>query len=280
MRFDLHSHSTASDGELSPADAMRAAHVAGITHLALTDHDTTGGLAEARAAAQEVGLTLVDGIEISATFGPRDVHVLGLWIDPDAAAMRRFTDLRRTARADRARRMVEVLARSGLPITVAEVEEAAGGATLTRPHIARVLVNKGLVADFDEAFKRWLGDGGPADVPVEQPTIEQSVSLIHEAGGVASLAHPGTARIGRGDVRDLAATGLDALEAHHLDHPPSQVEAYVRWGREFGLKATGGSDFHGLECKPRATYGIRLTSIEDAVVLQARASERKRASAG
>lgn len=276
MRFDLHSHSTASDGELAPGDVVRAAAAAGITHLALTDHDTVGGLSAASAAAATCGLTLVPGLEISAVFGRRDVHVLGLWVEADGAAMRAFTASRHAARSDRARRMVEVLSRSGLPITVAEVEDEAAGAPLTRPHVARVLLEKGLVATFDEAFQRWLGDGGPADVPVAQPTLEEAVALVHEAGGVASLAHPGTARIGRGDVRDLAATGLDALEAFHLDHPPSQAEAFVRWGREFGLKATGGSDFHGLGCKPHAKLGLRLTPTEDAIELQARAEARKR----
>lgn len=254
MRIDLHSHTDRSDGVLSPAALLDRAAGAGVTHLSVTDHDTVAGLAEAARAARERGVTLVPGIEISATLHGREIHLLGHGIVPTEPALEAFCVRMTGERADRIRRMVERLAACGVSVPIEEVEAEARGESIGRPHLARVLVRQGLVGDLSEAFRRYLAPHKPGWVERFRPEAAEAIAIIHAAGGTATVAHPGSNGVSREELARLASFGLDGVEAHHRDHPPSQVQAYERWGNELGLFATGGSDFHGpgggVPCEP------------------------------
>lgn len=255
MRIDLHSHSRHSDGEHPVEGLLARAAAAGVTRLALTDHDTVAGLEEAAAMAPALGLGLVPGIEITADWHGREVHLLGHFCLPAAPGLAAFTGRMTDARASRMGAIVERLRGGGVPVTLEEVLEEAAGGALGRPHVARVLVRRGYAEGMDDAFRRWLGPGCLGDVARPRPSVAEAAAIVRDAGGTTSLAHPGVNRIGRGEVPDLAAAGVDALEAFHADHPPSQQEAYARWAAAAGMTVTGGSDFHGDSAKPHFPLG-------------------------
>ena len=243
--IDLHLHTTASDGTFTPSDLVERARSAGLSIFSITDHDTTAGLAEARAAAGPEGLELVDGIEISAVEDGRDVHVLGYFIDPQSAVLRSFLDRQREDRLRRVREMGARLAALGAPIDVEPIlAEALRGRSVGRPQIASALLARGHVATRDEAFDRFLEYGGPAFVARCGASASEVISIIHEAGGLASLAHPGLLRRDH-LIAPLAAAGLDALEVRHSDHDAATESKYRALAKTFGLLVTGGSDFHG-----------------------------------
>lgn len=274
MRIDLHGHSTASDGTLAPAAYVALARASGVTHLGLTDHDTTLGLAEAmRAAAPDV--EIVPGIELTATFHGREIHLLGHFVDPDAQALAGACAAAAAERETRLARMVERLAAAGVNVRFEHVLEEAAGGTLARPHLARTLVRYGHAASMQEAFDRFLSRGTPGWVDRQRPEAKEAIAVIHAAGGTAAIAHPGVNGISRHELADLAALGLDAAEAYHPNHPATQAEAYVRWGRALGLRATGGTDFHGggPEAAPPGTV---TTPPEELEALRAVAAGRAR----
>ena len=249
MRIDLHTHSTASDGTQPPADVLASAAEAGLDVVALTDHDTTAGWAEAQEAAGRLGITLVRGIEISCARDGISVHLLGYLQDPDDAALLEELEHSRRSRLSRAERMVDRLS-ADVPITYEEVLAAATpGATLGRPHIADALVAKGLVATRDDAFADYLYNGSPYHVSHYAPDPVTAVRLVNAAGGVAVMAHPFAGRRGRlvGDdvIEAMAAAGLAGLEAHHRDHEPADVARAEALARRLGLFVTGSSDYHG-----------------------------------
>ncbi len=224
---------------------MLQARAAGLEIISITDHDTTAGSDAARGAAREAGLQLVPGIEISAVDEGRDVHVLGYFIEPRAAPLRTFLDRQRADRVRRVAGMGDRLAALGCPIDVAPVLAAAAlGRSVGRPQVAAALVAAGHVQTPHEAFERFLEFGGAAYVPRVGATPAQVVAIIHEAGGIASLAHPGvTARDHL--IAPLAAAGLDAIEARHRDHDPPTEARYRALAARLGLLVSGGSDFHG-----------------------------------
>src|SRR3954471_3637717 len=243
--IDLHLHTTASDGTLSPSELVSKARAAGLSIFSITDHDTTAGLPEARSAAGRVGLELIDGIEISAVADGRDVHVLGYFIDPESPPLRAFLDRQREDRLRRVREMGARLAALGAPIDIEPIlADAACGRSVGRPQIALALVQQGHVTTRDEAFDRYLEFGGPAFVPRCGASPAAVVDTIHEAGGIASLAHPALMKRDA-LIAPLAAAGLDALEARHSDHDAQAEAKYRAMARELGLLVTGGSDFHG-----------------------------------
>lgn len=275
IRVDFHSHSTASDGRLAPAVLVVRAAAAGVTHLSLTDHDSVAGLLEAAGAARLAGLALVPGIEITATFNGREIHVLGHFLLPGAPGLAAWCGERGGERSDRMRAMVERLAAAGIRVAWADVVAEAAGGTLARPHLARTLVNYGYAAGLQEAFDRYLSPGTPGFVDRPRPTAAEACALVRAAGGTSSIAHPGPNRISRHELADLATQGLDAVEADHGQHPPTQREAYTRWGAAVGLASTGGSDFHS-EPPTHGELGTHTTSPADFEVLAARAHERQR----
>lgn len=246
---DLHSHSTASDGALAPADVVRAARAAGLEAIALTDHDTIAGVGEAIAAGAELGVRVVAGCELSAYDGDIEVHLLALHI-ADADAIASSLALFQRERVDRAVAMVERLGRLGLPISMDDVLRESAGGAVGRPHVARALVAAGHVADPRDAFDRFLGNGRPAYVPKPRLSASDAIDLTHSAGALAVWAHP--ARIGtRERVARLAGHGLDGIEVLHPSHTPQEIERYTRFATEMSLLPSGGSDWHG------ATDGFR-----------------------
>jgi len=251
--IDLHLHTTASDGSLSPSELVVQARAAGLSIFSITDHDTTAGCDAARAAAVAAGLELVPGIEISAVADGRDVHMLGYFIDTASAGLSEFLLRQRRDRLRRVHEIGERLAALGAPVDIAPIAaDAARGRSVGRPQIADALITAGHVASRDEAFDRFLGAGGPAFVPRRGAGPEEVIALIHDAGGLASLAHPGVSR--RDDLLPaLVAAGLDALEARHSDHDPATEARYRVQARDLGILVTGGSDFHGAGAGHRAS---------------------------
>jgi 3',5'-nucleoside bisphosphate phosphatase len=254
--YDLHSHSNRSDGTLAPAEEMRLAAERGLAGVALTDHDTFEGLKEAAAAADELGLDFVPGIEFSAEYDAASLHILGYWVDPADPAID-VELLRLTAtRFRRGEMIVEKLRELGLDISLERVLELAGGEAIARPHIAEAMVEAGIVADEKEAFDRYISDDGMAYVPKHALHPMEALRLIGEAGGVCVLAHPGMWR-GNDTVPDalieqMAANGMVGLEVRHPDHDEQMRAKYAAIADRLQLVPTASSDCHGER------YGFRM----------------------
>lgn len=248
--IDLHLHTTASDGTFSPSDLVRAARAAGLSTISITDHDTVAGVRAAGAAARDEGIDLVAGVEISAVDAGRDVHMLGYFIDLDAPELQAFLERQRADRVRRVEDMRDRLARLGVPIDAGPIVVAAArGRSVGRPQIAEALVAAGHVRTRDEAFERYLEVDGPAYVPRCGATPEAVIAVLHNAGGLASIAHPGV-RAQDDRIPRLAASGLDAIEAAHPDHDGAAEARYRALAARHGLLVTAGSDFHGEHRAP------------------------------
>jgi predicted metal-dependent phosphoesterase TrpH len=270
--IDLHSHTTASDGEHSPTELIAVAAAKGVTHLSITDHDTLAGLAEAQAAADAKGLTLIPGIEISAfVHGRKEVHVLGHFLDVTDPTLARYADRLRADRTERMEAMVAKVKGLGFPVTMEAVLKIADGANLGRPHLAFWFVQRGYCANPKEAFDRFLGDGRAAWVDRDRLPMEEAIALIRNAQGTATLAHPGTSRMERGEIALMAQAGLSGLEALHADHGPSVRQKYLQIAAELALVPTGGSDYHGPTLTPDRTPGCSTTPPANLERLRARA---------
>jgi hypothetical protein len=265
--IDLHCHTTASDGTVAPADLSRHAAARGVDIVAVTDHDTVAGVAEATRTGEELGVRVVAGIELSTRHAVRELHVLGYFIDTNNSALLRAIDEMRSQRLERARSMIDRLRELGYDITISDVQAQAGGDIIARPHVARALVARGYVPSVRAAFtEELIGDGGRAFVAREAPSAVDAIDLIRAAGGVAVLAHPGvthhegkTKVLGDESVAELARAGLAGLEVDHPDHPPLIRDRLCAIADEYGLVPTGGSDWHGL---PEHTLGGWTTSDE------------------
>ena len=271
-RIDLHTHSNRSDGTFEPAEVVRLAAERALDVVALTDHDTTDGLAEALATGSVVGVEVVPGVEFSAEFDGNSVHVLCYWMDPEDTALQ--LELRRL-REDRFRRgelMVGKLHDLGLPVAFERVRAIAGDATIVRPHIAQAMVEAGIVATEKEAFERYIGDGGPAHVAKHALDPVNAVALIDGAGGVCALAHPGMwgdqSSVPLELIERMAAAGMRGLEVDHPDHRPEMRERYRTLAGELDLIATGGSDCHGTRYDP-VRLGTSLCEPEAFAALRA-----------
>jgi predicted metal-dependent phosphoesterase TrpH len=244
--IDLHTHTTASDGLCSPADLVRRAREAGITVLSVTDHDTVAGCGEAAAACRDTHVEFVPGIEITAVAEGADVHVLGYFIDPGAEGLQAFIAVQRRRRIDRIRTMIERLAALGLPLDGDAVLQPAlddPSHAIGRPAIARALVDAGFVDDTNAAFDTWLARGRPAFVSREGAAPAEVFSRIHDAGGIASLAHPGL--LARDEwIPAFVGAGLDAIEAYHSKHDAAATARYVALAGRLGVAISGGSDYH------------------------------------
>jgi len=258
---DLHTHSAASDGEMPPGEVVRLAERKRLAAVALTDHDTVDGLAEARRAADALAIRFIAGVEISAQFVGGMMHIVGLGIDPAsrplAAVMRKLI----LSRRQRNPKMFAKLRQLGVEVTPAEVRAAAGASRIVgRLHMAKVLCRKGYAKNIGDAFRRYIGYGAPAFVDKERLTPTQAIEAIHAAGGLAILAHPphlccaSTARLEQ-VVRELAAAGLDGLEVYHSDHTAAQTRYHLKLVRRMKLLVSGGSDYHGPD-KPDSRLGL------------------------
>jgi predicted metal-dependent phosphoesterase TrpH len=268
QRFDLHTHSSHSDGVDSPERVVELAALAGLAGLALTDHDTGDGIARAVAAGEERGLEVVPGTEFSAEHDGSSVHVLGLWHDHTEPVLAAELARLRSEREDRARRIVARFADLGIPVTFERIAELAGAAPIGRPHIARAVVETGAVPDERTVFDRFLADDGPAYEPKFAVDPVRAVELLVAAGGVAVLAHPGLfgARDGRTElpvtlVEAMAEAGLAGIEAEHPDQSRASADRWEGVARRLGLIKTAGSDHHGGERGDRV--GVATTGREE-----------------
>jgi predicted metal-dependent phosphoesterase TrpH len=254
--IDLHSHSTASDGTFAPGDVARFAHKAGLVGFALTDHDTIAGLAEAAAESVRLGLTFIPGIEISAV-PPIDngtLHILGYCIDPQNPVLTEMARQLIEARDNRNPQIIARLRELGVDITMDEALAQAQGGVLGRPHIAALLVKKGVVTSIKQAFNEYLGQGGKAYYDKERLSPRDAISRIREAGGLPVLAHPVQLRTTNDAqleqvLKDLVDLGLAGIEVIHSDHGTAEVDKYAALATRYNLLKTGGSDFHGTNKK-------------------------------
>lgn len=249
MRIDLHSHSTASDGTDSPAELVCNAAAAGLDVVALTDHDTTRGYAEAIAALPE-GLTLVTGAELSCRIDGISMHMLAYLFDPEEPALLAERELVRDDRVPRAQGMVAKLNELGVPVTWEQVLRIAGEGSVGRPHVASALVELGVVPTVGDAFTEdWLADGGRAFVEKHETDPFEAIRLVRAAGGVTVFAHPAASKRGRtvpeSAIAEMAAAGLDGIEVDHMDHDPDTRARLRGLAKELGLLTTGSSDYHG-----------------------------------
>ena len=260
--IDLHAHTTASDGSFTPTELVEAAHGLGLGALAVTDHDTLAGLGEARAAAQRVGLDLVAGVELSVEDDGGRFHLLGYGFDPANAALAETLTTLRRSRAARNDLMAARMSEMGLPVTMDDVRAEAGedALVIARPHFARALIKKGIVGSVAEAFEKYLSTGKPLYLPKEVLTPRDAIALIHGAGGVAVMAHPGLVPLDEAAfdarVTSLAQKdGLDGIEAYYSQHSQADTDRFLALATRLGLLVTGGSDFHGT-VKPHVPLGI------------------------
>ena len=246
---DLHTHSTASDGILPPEQVVEAAARCGLNAIALTDHDTMGGVAAARIAGERLGIRVIAAVELSAFLDDHEVHLLALHVSRLGSLEQRLAELR-AMRYSRGQRIVEKLNELGIPVTFDEVLAQAAGGAVGRPHIARAMIARGVVHDFREAFSRYLGATGAAFVPKDKLSILDAIAIAHEAGGLAIWAHPGDA--GRRDrLEPLIAAGLDGVEIRHPGHSRDDTKRLDALCKFFDLVPSGGSDWHGGDEGPR-----------------------------
>ncbi|WP_416964271.1 PHP domain-containing protein [Streptomyces sp. Agncl-13] len=249
MRIDLHCHSTASDGTDTPAELVRNAGAAGLDVVALTDHDTSRGYAEA-IEALPAGLTLVTGAEMSCRIDGVSMHMLAYLFDPEEPALLAERELVRDDRVPRARAMVGRLQELGVPVTWEQVARIAGEGSVGRPHVATALVELGVVPTVNDAFTvEWLADGGRAHVAKHETDPFEAIRLVKAAGGVTVFAHPGASKRGHtvpeAAIAEMAAAGLDGIEVEHMDHDAETRVRLRGLAKELGLLATGSSDYHG-----------------------------------
>jgi len=271
---DLHMHSTASDGSRAPADVVLAASRAKLGAIALTDHDTVAGVAAAQRAGGEAGVRVVAGVELSAVEGDTETHLLGLHLRDTAVLERALTGLREM-RERRARRIVERLDEIGVHISMDSVLAQAADGAVGRPHVARALIAEGWAVDSRDAFDRYLAAGRPAYVAKEQLGMRDAIAMIHDAGGLAVLAHPAASGT-RERLTALRALGLDGVEVRHPSHSSADTARLAALARELELVPSGGSDWHGAADGPR-TIGMMqvppewLTLQEERLVALGRA---------
>lgn len=274
-RVDLHIHTTASDGRLSPAAVVRKAAEMGMSHIAISDHDTVDGVAPALAAAREYpGLTVIPAVELSTEVGKGEIHVLGYFIDYEDAGFIDTLEGLRQSRRERGRKMVARLGDLGLDISWERVQAIAGEASIGRPHVAQALLEKGYIADMREAFDRYIGRDGPAYVEREKITPEEAVRMIIAARGLPVLAHPYTADDPEAAVLEMKDAGLAGIEAYYGEYNGEQIKRLVALADFHGLLATGGSDFHGEGSPVPAVMGGAPVPPEAAERLIALAQRR------
>lgn len=245
LRVDLHMHSTASDGAYEPQQVMERAARAGMTHVALTDHDTVEGLAVAARAANALGIGFIPGVELSAMHAGREVHILGYWIDAEDRALVEALAAMRDERSERIARMISLLRVAGYDVDPAAVTARASG-SVSRVHLAQELVATGAARDFTDAFTRFIDEGAPYYIPRKRRTVRETVDLIESAGGVAVVAHPARSGVA-GAIEELASEGVIGVEAFHSDQSAAETAALIAAAEANGLSVTGGSDYHGLK---------------------------------
>ncbi len=274
-KVDLHIHSTASDGRLSPAEVVRKSAEAGLTVIALTDHDTVDGIVPALEAAQPFSwLKLIPGVEISTDVPKGEGHVLGYFIDYAHSELQAFLGRRRNSRQERVQQMITKLKTLGLPIEWERVKEIASTGSMGRPHIAQAMLEKGYIASIKEAFTKYIGRDGPAYVEYGKMPPAGAVELILRANGLPVLAHPLTLDNPEKIIIELKASGLVGIEAYYGGYTTEEINRLVSLANRYGLITTGGSDYHGLGTNTETMIGGAGVPIESAEQLIALAEQR------
>lgn len=244
---DFHLHSNVSDGVLSPSELVRSAASNGVQKIALTDHDSTDGLAEAAITAETLELQLLCGIELSVLHDNVDTHILGYGFEKTFKPLQEYLEEQRAGRYSRMQRILKTLSENGIMISEDEVLKIAGTGSIGRPHIAQALITSGYVSSIQEAFDKWLGNGKPADIKRQRLLPAEAIALIHEAEGLAFIAHP--IFLGANYetlVHELAVMGLDGLETYYKHYGSETITKHEQLGLELALILSGGSDYHGL----------------------------------
>ncbi len=274
-KVDLHLHSTASDGKLSPAEVVCRAAEAGLTLMALADHDTVDGVVPALEAARAFpSLRVIPAVEISTDVPNGEVHLLGYFIDYTDHYLLATLDKMRHSRERRAEGMVVKLENLGLPIEWGRVKEIAGSGSIGRPHIAQAMLEKGYITSIKEAFTKYIGRGEPAYVEREKMTPLEVTKLILQAKGLPVLAHPFTVNNPEAIIIELKAGNLVGIEAYYGGYTPEEINRLVNLAKKYGLIATGGSDYHGLDANTETAIGGADVPIESAERLIALAEQR------
>ena len=258
-KIDLHVHTTASDGTMSPKEVVSLATMLGLKAIAITDHDTMAGLEEAGKTAELMGISVVPGIEISSSYKGKEVHILGYFLDPEAQKLKDYMAWVQSSRKSRNEKILERLRKKGFDITLEQLEAEFPDASLGRPHIARRLVELGAVASVKEAFRRYLDVGRSCYVPREMIPFADGARLIQDCGGVAVLAHPLQYGFPRGELEALvkvaAEAGFTGMEIYYTGYTQADMNKLYDLAEKYTLLPTGGSDFHG-ENKPGVQLGI------------------------
>ncbi|HHL71930.1 MAG TPA: PHP domain-containing protein [Bacteroidetes bacterium] len=260
---DLHMHTTASDGELEPMELVAACATAGLSVIAVTDHDSIESVLPAIAAARNYGIRVVPGVELSTELDGTEVHILGYFFDPEDRDFSEWLTSLQGTRYTRAQRILEKLEHYGLRVEFDLVRSIAGDGAIGRPHIARAMVESGVIGSYQAAFDYWIGDGKPACIAKSVQAPEELIRHIHQAGGIAVLAHPGKdVTVDR--MRLLSRSGLDGIEIWHPRHSPAAQKILLDVARRFGLLITGGSDLHLRDRIPDClgTYGVSAQIVE------------------
>lgn len=267
---DLHLHSTASDGTLPPEAVVARSAEAGLAAIALTDHDSLAGIPAAVDAGRRLGVRVVGGCEFSVAAPWGEMHLLGYFLPGADAALEALLARQRADRERRAGEMAGRLRQHGLPVSDQAVRRASAGGAMGRPHVARVLVEAGVVTTLDEAFDRWLGRGRPGFVPKVLPTLDEVAGVVHAAGGIVSAAHL-KERGSRGALQHFQRQGLDAVEVRHPSHAPELEARLLGTARELGLAVSGGSDWHGeIAAGTHGALGSTAVPLEWLDALEAR----------
>lgn len=279
-KIDLHTHSTASDGTLTPTELMELAKESGLEAIALTDHDTTGGLKEAQEAADRLGIELIRGCELSVKHETGFMHIVGLFLPDNPEKLLEKMRWLNEHRVSRNAKILEKLEGLGKHISYEELEKKAAGGTIGRPHIALLLKEKGYVESVEEAFRKCIGDFAPAYVPKVELTPQEAIELLKSENATVILAHPCTLRLSYEEMyhelKELMGYGLDGLECYYTDHSTKNTLEFTSLANRLGLVASGGSDFHG-EVKPDIRLGVGrgTLSIPDDVLEKLRAHRAK-----
>jgi predicted metal-dependent phosphoesterase TrpH len=262
---DLHIHSTASDGKYSPAALIAKAAELGLKVIAITDHDSIGGIVPAFEAVKAFpGLTFIPGVEISTDLPDGEAHILGYFIDYTSPEFEKSLEKFRDSRIGRGQRMVEKLNKLGIKIDWARVQQIAGDGAIGRPHVAQAMMEKGYVKTFEEAFDKYIGHGGPAYVEREKMTPEEAVALILRAKGIPVLAHPFTIKDPAAMTKSLIKAGLMGIEAYYKDNTAAATQATLHLAARYGLIATGGTDYHGIGNSGEVMMGSTEVPLEAA----------------